>query len=464
MATCSQWINGISVDKRRVIMKMTSQLHDVIRQLHRHPKTAQNEEILEKVLKCHLKYVTFLECMSQVNNTQINLETNHDGSDASIGSDNGSKTTASEDDIGAVATNHNTMDIHDENTATLIHNDESNALREIDNIHYSIIKSQTKIRNRQEDVHFASSGTGTSYGHTSDTDIPGNEEASVSFESEQNTNSHMRTISSDRAIISDDDYSHRNTQSREDDAQMNETVSQESQYYCEECDKHFKRKWVHARHIEQVHQRKKNYECKRCHKQFYSKQEYTRHFERMHEGKINHTCKECNATFYAKHDYIRHVERVHENKFYYGCNECHKTFYYEREYTDHFQRVHERERNVKCQHCKSAFYSNSGRLRHIRTVHEVNKCQKRSKRKYKCKKCNGSFYSKDGLSNHIKQMHNEEQKQWTCRYCDMVFSRKKDLKKHKLVHNTHKPYSCYICKKRFKTLSSRNKHKKTCSK
>eukprot|EP01083_Nonionella_stella_P182915 659504_1 len=90
--------------------------------------------------------------------------------------------------------------------------------------------------------------------------------------------------------------------------------------------------------------------------------------------------------------------------------------------------------------------------------------KKRSKRKYKCKKCNGSFYSKDGLSNHIKQMHNEEQKQWTCRYCDMVFSRKKDLKKHKLVHNTQKPYSCYICKKRFKTLSSRNKHKKTCSK
>eukprot|EP01083_Nonionella_stella_P196415 722726_1 len=285
MATCSQWINGISVDKRRVIMKMTSQLHDVIRQLHRHPKTAQNEEILEKVLKCHLKYVTFLECMSPVNNTQINLETNHDGSDASIGSDNGSKTTASEDDIGAVATNHNTMDIHDENTATPIHNDESNALREIDNIHYSIIKSQTQIPNRQEDVHFASSGTGTSYGHTSETDIPGNEEA---------------------------------------------YVSQESQYYCEECDKHFKRKWVHARHIEQVHQRKKNYECKRCHKQFYSKQECTRHFERMHEGKINHTCKECNATFYAKHDYIRHVERVHENKFYYECNECQKTFYYER--------------------------------------------------------------------------------------------------------------------------------------
>eukprot|EP01083_Nonionella_stella_P192567 711708_1 len=182
--------------------------------------------------------------------------------------------------------------------------------------------------------HLVPSETGSSNEERSDVDISSNQEQSVSFEPEQNTNSHM-DLSNDPAIISDDDsertedidHQDVNTQSTEDDMQMNENISEGSRYYCKECDQHFKTQLNRTRHIERIHERKINHKCKECNAKFYMKYDYTRHVERVHEHKKKYTCRECNAKFYEKHERTRHIERVHEGKTNYECNKCQKRFY-----------------------------------------------------------------------------------------------------------------------------------------
>ena len=78
--------------------------------------------------------------------------------------------------------------------------------------------------------------------------------------------------------------------------------------------------------------------------------------------------------------------------------------------------------------------------------------------KYQCQTCYKIFSKKSNLKRH-KLIHYGD-KDHQCDICKKKFNRKDNLKRHFAVHSGEKKYQCTLCHKRFNDKSNLNRHKR----
>ncbi|XP_065226140.1 zinc finger protein 235-like [Planococcus citri] len=142
--------------------------------------------------------------------------------------------------------------------------------------------------------------------------------------------------------------------------------------------------------------------CKICHKNICNKDQMRRHMF-MHRGLKPFECADCGKSFARKENMQSHIFSMH---------------------------MPYQSRPYKCDTC-SKFYSTLGNLNHHR--------------------CSAT------LRNHSKQVSNRRQSA-VCDICNKYLSRRRDLKRHMLIHEGLKPFKCTECDKSFRSKSNMYQH------
>ncbi|XP_062964777.1 PR domain zinc finger protein 5 [Cynocephalus volans] len=236
------------------------------------------------------------------------------------------------------------------------------------------------------------------------------------------------------------------------------THSEKRPYNCEICNKSFKRlDQVGAHKV--IHSEDKPYKCKLCGKGFAHRNVYKNH-KKTHSEERPFQCEKCKALFRTPFSLQRHL-LIHNSERTFKCHHCVATFKRKDTLNVHVQVVHERHKKYRCELCNKAFvtpsvlrshkkthtgekekvcpycgqkFASSGTLRvHIRSH--------TGERPYQCPYCEKGFSKNDGLKMHIRTH---------TRVCDLAFSLKKMLIRHKMTHNPNRPLAeCQFCHKKF---------------
>ncbi|XP_054417966.1 PR domain zinc finger protein 5 isoform X2 [Pteronotus mesoamericanus] len=236
------------------------------------------------------------------------------------------------------------------------------------------------------------------------------------------------------------------------------THSEKRPYNCEICNKSFKRlDQVGAHKV--IHSEDKPYKCRLCGKGFAHRNVYKNH-KKTHSEERPFQCEECKALFRTPFSLHRHL-LIHNSERTFKCHHCDATFKRKDTLNVHVQVVHERHKKYRCELCNKAFvtpsvlrshkkthtgekektcpycgqkFASSGTLRvHIRSH--------TGERPYQCPYCEKGFSKNDGLKMHIRTH---------TRVCDLAFSLKKMLIRHKMTHNPNRPLAeCQFCHKKF---------------
>ncbi|XP_058405967.1 PR domain zinc finger protein 5 isoform X4 [Diceros bicornis minor] len=236
------------------------------------------------------------------------------------------------------------------------------------------------------------------------------------------------------------------------------THSEKRPYNCEICNKSFKRlDQVGAHKV--IHSEDKPYKCKLCGKGFAHRNVYKNH-KKTHSEERPFQCEECKALFRTPFSLQRHL-LIHNSERTFKCHHCDATFKRKDTLNVHVQVVHDRHKKYRCELCNKAFvtpsvlrshkkthtgekekicpycgqkFASSGTLRvHIRSH--------TGERPYQCPYCEKGFSKNDGLKMHIRTH---------TRVCDLAFSLKKMLIRHKMTHNPNRPLAeCQFCHKKF---------------
>ncbi|XP_064190408.1 PR domain zinc finger protein 5 [Anguilla rostrata] len=240
------------------------------------------------------------------------------------------------------------------------------------------------------------------------------------------------------------------------------THSEKRPYTCEVCSRSFKRlDQVTAHKI--IHSEDKPYKCKLCGKEFAHRNVYKNH-KKTHSEERPFQCEECKALFRTPFSLQRHL-LIHNSERTFKCDQCDATFKRKDTLNVHIQVVHDGHKKYKCDLCEKAFVTPSVLKSHKKThTGEKEKvcpyCGQKfasngtlrvhirshtGERPYQCPywhdKCNKAFSQKRGLDEHMRT-HTQ--------VCDLSFSLKKMLIRHKLTHNPNRPMAeCQRCHKKF---------------
>ncbi|CAB1332032.1 unnamed protein product [Coregonus sp. 'balchen'] len=175
-------------------------------------------------------------------------------------------------------------------------------------------------------------------------------------------------------------------------------------------------------------------------------------------------CDQCDATFKRKDTLNVHIQVVHDGHKKYKCDLCEKAFVTPSVLKSH-KKTHTGEKEKICPYCGQKFASNGTLRVHIRshTVAPVGMQREAerergaeegqcgstggSERPYQCPYCDKAFSKNDGLKMHIRT---HTRAQFEELVCDLSFSLKKMLSRHKLTHNPNRPMAeCSLCHKKF---------------
>ena len=153
----------------------------------------------------------------------------------------------------------------------------------------------------------------------------------------------------------------------------------------------------------------------------------------------------CNKTFNKVKDWNDHHRLVHKNRL--KCRLCGRMFTTPSAHRAHknFHAPHK----YNCNICGKTFAFGSGLKQHkvVHTCSKLNRCFTGT-----CKK---AFKWPQDLVHHIKK---HMQETWSCAKCDMVFAKKRLLKRHEYKHLNIYRYRCNKCnyKSKWPTLFKRH--------
>ena len=188
-----------------------------------------------------------------------------------------------------------------------------------------------------------------------------------------------------------------------------------------DCGKSFRRLREYINHY-RTHTGEKPYVCDICGKKFIRSYAVTEH-RRTHTGEKPYQCDICGKQFSVGGDLTKH-KRLHAGEVLYRCKLCGKEMNTGRENADH-RRMHEG--GIFCPHCGKAFTRLHNMKEHVRIAHTGDK-------------------------------------NYVCRDCGKQFAYARNLRYHRRLHKSERPFKCAVCGKCFAGAGELGRHQRSAHK
>ncbi|XP_052066949.1 zinc finger protein 721-like [Mytilus californianus] len=216
-------------------------------------------------------------------------------------------------------------------------------------------------------------------------------------------------------------------------------------FVCLHCGTGFHYMAQYKKHL-LIHSDIKPFSCDVCDKSF-SRKRYLKIHKRIHTGEKPYMCKFCENTFSSTTSLLCH-RRTHTGEKPYLCYVCGLQFATAHGLNQHLL-MHQDIKLHKCRICYKAFK----RLENLESHKETHK----QGDKFKCEACRKEFKNIGGLKSHRIYVHSGN-KPFSCWICQKRFVKSQGLKKHICIHTGEKPYECNVCQKRFRLQKSLRDH------
>lgn len=113
---------------------------------------------------------------------------------------------------------------------------------------------------------------------------------------------------------------------------------------------------------------------------------------------------------------------------------------------------------VKDEHSSSNICEISFSDKQILSKHKKTHSVKKERVRFQCSQCEKSYTSKKNLTVH-ERFHSGEI--YSCDVCEKIYPFESRLADHKRTHTLEKPFSCEVCQKSFHSTKTLQSHKKT---
>jgi KRAB domain-containing zinc finger protein len=223
----------------------------------------------------------------------------------------------------------------------------------------------------------------------------------------------------------------------------NQTPSKEKKFQCKQCPKSFEKQKMLNDHS-RVH--KPQLTCQICFKKI-CKINFKAHLIR-HENIRKFYCDLCSAGFVMKADLVQHMW-THRSEKKFNCTNCNRGFNSSNNFRLHLQSHSNNPRPFQCDLCPKNYAGKQELTTHLTAIH--------SESSLKCNECEFTTKLKNSLRIHKKTVHSSA-KPFSCRICKKKFKTKQHVRQHQSVHKTTKDFECKTCGKSFRTQKNLRQH------
>ncbi|KAI1892290.1 hypothetical protein AGOR_G00131820 [Albula goreensis] len=188
----------------------------------------------------------------------------------------------------------------------------------------------------------------------------------------------------------------------------------------------------------------------------------------------NFVCEHCYGAFRSSYHLKRHI-LIHTGEKPFACDVCDMRFI-QRYHLERHKRVHSGEKPYQCERCQQPFSRTDRLLRHRRmcqvggvgaigTVGSVAAVAVVAKgENQSCREVNRPYAQEPPphTASWTPLQPPQGEKPFGCDVCDMRFTQRYHLERHKRIHSGEKPYQCERCQQTFARTDRLLRHRRMC--